>query len=151
MKSWHAHYMNKYLGGYCEESDTSFKVYNGEGKLVVALAKGGDGGWHDKSEEMGLSGKHDLSPIPKDARVHKIVDGKIGRDEEADEREELRNEFERDGVILSCEELKKEGYAFDEKQRVTRRPSKEDQAESESASDEEVEAPKKKASKKKAK
>jgi len=149
MKSWHVHYMNKYPGGYCEESGSSFKVYNGEGKLVVAMDKGGDGMWHDKSEEMGLSGRHDLSPIPKDSRVHKVVKGKIGRDDLADEREELRNEFERDGVIPSCEELEKEGFRFDEKQRVTKRPDAQAEAEEAEEAEGEEAAPKKKGSKKK--
>lgn len=151
-KSWHVHYQNKYPGGYCEESETSFKVYNGEGKLVVCMSKGGDGMWHDRSEEMGLSGKHDLSPIPKDSRVHKVVGGKIGKDDLADEREELRNEFEREGRIPSCEELEKEGYRFDEKQRVTKRPDASDEAEASEEGEAEAAAPaKKKGSKKKAK
>lgn len=148
MKTWKVHYLNKYPGGSVESSDSSFKVYNGKGKLVVALEKGGDGMMHDKSEEYGLEDRHDLSPIPKDSRVHKVVNGKIGRDELADEREDLRAEFERDGKILSCEELQKEGFSFDEKQRVMRRPD----ASQEIAGDEGDESkPVKKGSKKKAK
>jgi len=123
MKSWKVHYMNKYPGGHCESSECCFKAYDKDGKLRVALEKGGDGGWHDRSEEYGLSCRHDLSPIPKDSRVHKVVDGKIGRDDLGDERESLREEFMKDGKVLSCEELSKKGFAFDDKQKVSRRPA----------------------------
>jgi len=142
MKSWQVHYLNKYPGGHVECSDSSLKAYNSEGKLCVAIEKGGDGGYHDRSEEYGLEGRHDLAPIPKDARVHKVSGGKISRDEEADEREELAGEFLRDGRIASCDELKKEGYQFCDKQRVLRRPVEEKVASSD--------APAKKGSKKRA-
>lgn len=123
MKSWKVHYLNKYPGGHCESSGSSFKVYDAKGKLQVALEKGGDGMMHDRSEEYGLEGRHDLSPLPKDARVHKVVEGKIGRDDLADEREKSREEFMHNGKVLSCEELAKKGFAFDEKQKVSRRPA----------------------------
>ncbi len=117
------HYMNKW-GGHVESSDSSFRVYDAKGKLVVALEKGGDGQWHDKSEAMGLIGRHDLAPIPKDARVRKMVGGKLAFDEHAEERMKLAGEFERGGCIASCDQLKADGFEFDEKQRVTRRPEK---------------------------
>lgn len=150
MKSWKVHYLNKYPGGSVESSETSFKVYDGEGKLVIAMEKGGDGGWHDRSEENGLEGRHDLAPIPKDSRVHKVVDGNIGKDDLAEERESLREEFVRGNKIASCAELKKEGFDFCDKQRVTRRPDKKQIAASEAAAEEAAPAKKKKGSKKSA-
>lgn len=121
MKSWQVHYANKYPGGYCEASDHSFKVYDGAGKLRVCLTFGGDGQWHDRSEEFGLSDRHDLSPIPKDSRVKKVVDGKIVDDEKAAERKELAKKFlsEDGSKVLSCKELSvAKKFSFDDKQRV---------------------------------
>lgn len=122
MKSLVAHYMNKYPGGHCEPSDAGFRAYDANGKLRVVLEKGGDGMMHDISEQYGLEDRHDLAPIPKDSRLFKVRDGKVAKDELHDERMELHKEFVQDGKVLSCAELKEQGYAFCDKQTVTRRP-----------------------------
>jgi hypothetical protein len=133
MKSWKIHYLNKYPGGSVESSESSFRVYDKDGDLRVALVKDGGGSWADISAEEGLPDRHDLAPIPKEARVHKLVkgvvghdrDGKdvhgevIGLDDKAEERKKSREEFaDESGRIMSCAELKaKKGFDFDEKQR----------------------------------
>ena len=117
-KSWIAHYMNIY-GGHCESDDNSFRAYDADGKLRVCVQKGGDGGWHDVSEQMGLADRHDLSPIPKDSRIYKVgKNGCIEKDELHEERAGMRDGFAKDGKVLSCEALKAEGLRFDEKQNV---------------------------------
>lgn len=123
MRNIAVHYKNKYPGAVVEYSDDRLDVYSGEYHLV-ALRKNGAGQWVDKSEEIGCMERHDLSPIPKDARVFKEVDGKISLDEKADERRSLREKFLSNGKILSCEELSKKGFQFDEKQRLLVAPSK---------------------------
>lgn len=115
-KSLQVHYMNKYPGGICEANDAGLRAYDADGKLRVCLQKGGDGGLHDVSEEMGLPDRHDLSPIPKDSRVYKVIGGKIARSEEADEREKSSKQYHRDGRVPSCEELQAEGWKFSKAQ-----------------------------------
>ncbi|MDE2102144.1 MAG: hypothetical protein KGL39_33165 [Patescibacteria group bacterium] len=129
-KSWHVHYLNKYPGGHVRSDESSLDVYAADGTHRVALRKSGQGNWVDRSEEMGLADRHDLAPIPKDARVHKLVPHvrvdkkgrehtvgeKIGLDEEADSRRALREGFMKDGRVMSCAEI---GLAkFDEDQRL---------------------------------
>lgn len=123
MKSYALHYKNKYPGSVVEYSDDRLDVYRGEDHLI-ALRKNGAGQWFDKSEEMGCSERHDLSPIPKDARVYKEVNGSIALDEKAEERKKLRSKFiKKGGKVLSCEELKSFGFDFDEKQRLISAPA----------------------------
>lgn len=131
MKSLYVHYKNKYPGGRVVMSDGSLDVYSKSGEHVVALRKNGAGQVVCVSEELGLRDKHCLSPIPKDSRVFKAVSqehkpSKIGKDEKADEREQLAEEFlcpVHGDKVLSCEELEKNhGFKFDEKQRLTEGP-----------------------------
>lgn len=112
---------NRYPKGKVISSDNSLDVYVGEDHKV-ALRKDGAGMWVDRSEELGCSDKWSLAPIPKDARIHKVVNGKVALDPEHKERRGLRGEFMSGDRILSCEELKEKGYRFDEKQRVEKRP-----------------------------
>ena len=119
-KSWFIHYKNKYPGGSVRMSDASFDVYAASGEHVVALRKDGAGGWSDQSAELGLRDAHDLAPIPKDSRVHKLVDGKVGLSEEHEHREKARGAYvcpDKKDVVLSCDALKKHGFSFDEKQK----------------------------------
>ena len=112
--SWRVHYMNKYPGAKVFESLSSFDVYSADGVHVVSMLKNGAGQWVDVSEELGLEGKHDLAPIPRDARVHKVKDGKIGLDEKHQERVKARDDFrDESGKIKSIADLKKEGFEFD--------------------------------------
>jgi hypothetical protein len=125
MLGWLAHYKNKYPNGRVLSSDSALDVYNEEGEHVVALRKNGAGQWMCESEALGLADRHDLSPIPKDSRVHKVVDGKLGYDEHAKERKEKREHFRGEcGKVLSVEELKKHGFKFDEGHRVVEFPQK---------------------------
>lgn len=120
-KSWHVHYLNKYPGGSVRSSGSGMDVYNAEGEHVVALRQNGAGQLLDESEALGLRDRHDLAPIPKEARVYKIKDGKIGKSEEFEDRMAARENHvcpERGDVVLSCEDWKKHGKSFDEKQKV---------------------------------
>lgn len=124
MKSWVIHYKNKYPGGRVISGENSLDVYNASGEHCVSLQKGGDGGFHCVSADMGCIDRHDLSPIPKDSRVFKLKDGKIGFDEESESRKDLSKKFAKNGKIQSCEELSKQGFKFDEKQKVLSEPVK---------------------------
>lgn len=87
MKSYVAHYRNKYPGGQVSFDDERIDAFCADGKHRVALRKNGAGQWVDLSEEMGCVDRHDLSPIPKECRAWKLYkDGRIGPAEEYDER-----------------------------------------------------------------
>jgi len=116
MKSWVVHYKNKYPGGQVQASESALDVYDANGDHCVALRKDGSGQFVDKSEEYGAKHAHDLAPIPKDARVFKMVDGKIVPDEKAAERKELAKAYVSDGKVQSCKEIGLD--KFDEKQRL---------------------------------
>lgn len=120
MKSLIVHYKNKYPKGRVHASDSSLDVFNDKGEHVIALRKNGAGQMLDESEALGLRDRHDLAPIPKDARVHKVVDGKIGLSEEAEERAEKAKGFlcpKHSDRVMSCAEAKAHGFAFDDKQK----------------------------------
>lgn len=122
MKSLVLHYKNKYPKGQVRFSDDSLDVYSASGEHVIAMRKNGASQMVDVSAEYGLRDSHDLAPIPKDARVHKLVDGKIGLDEKHEERSKSREEFlcpKHGDRVMSCDEAsKKHGFSFDEKQRL---------------------------------
>jgi len=124
MNPWYVHYKNKWPGGYVSESENSLDVFCAEGIQRVALRKNGAQQWQDESEKYGLAGRHDLAPIPRDARVFKAIDGKLGRDESAADREQAREKFMcSEGLkVLSCEELKARGWEFCPKGNVLREP-----------------------------
>lgn len=88
MKSWVVHYKNKFPGCKVMSAEESLDVYSKDGEHLLAVRKQA-GNWADVSEEYGLPYRHDLAPIAKDARVHKLhKDGKIGLDDMAEERVE---------------------------------------------------------------
>lgn len=123
MKSLYLHYKNKYPGGQVRTSEQALDVYSASGEHVVALRRDWAGSLVDQSEALGLRDRHDLAPIPKDARVFKLVEGKIGKSEEAAEREKLRLDYVcavRGDVVLSCADLAKHGHKFDEKQKAVK-------------------------------
>lgn len=99
-----------------QASDSALDVYDADGEHCVALRKDGSGQFVDKSAELGCRHAHSLEPIPKDARVYKLVDGKIALSEEAEERKKYAKEVMVDGKVPSCFELGKD--KFDEKQRL---------------------------------
>lgn len=114
MKSLVAHYKNKYPGSHVQVSESALDVYSQDGEHLIALRKNGAGQWNCESEAYGCPERHDLAPIPKDARLYKIVEGKLALDDQHAERREKRQAFLKDGKILSIDELKKLGHKFDE-------------------------------------
>jgi hypothetical protein len=117
MKSYLAHYRNKYPGGNVLASENAVDVYDLNGNYRVALRKDGQGQWRDVGHELGASDQHDLSPIPKNARVHKLYpDGRVGLSEEASERKSDAKKLTVDGKVLSVEQYTKKGIEFDGKQ-----------------------------------
>lgn len=112
MKSYIVHYRNKYPGCAVSYSESSIQVIGSEG-LLVALAKNGAGQWVDVGEELGALHKHDLSPIPKDARAFKLyADGKIKLAEEGKERLEARKKYiEKYGHVPSIEKIEADAKA----------------------------------------
>lgn len=123
MKSWVVHYKNKYPDSRVVASDNSLDVYLKDGTHAVSIVKNGAGQWIDQSAEMGCRDRHDLAPIPKDSRVHKVVEGCIGFDEKAEERKAARQKFMHEGRVLSCDELKKHGFQFCDKQKLEKEGS----------------------------
>lgn len=114
MQSWIVHYKNKYPGCLVQASNSSFDVYRGDEHLLC-VQKDGAGQWADQSEALGLPERHDLAPIPKDARVHKVQAGKVGLDEDHESRKKLREKYVEGGKVLSMDELKKKkGLKFDD-------------------------------------
>lgn len=115
MKSWVVHLMNVFIGAQVIATETAIDVIV-NGAQHLAMRKGGDGHWYDASAELGLPGRFSLAPIPKEARVYKLLpDGSIGLDEHAAERKKLRDAFrcKKSGHVLSCEELEAQGFVFD--------------------------------------
>lgn len=124
MKQLAVHYKNKYPGAQVAVYDDGLDVIKGDDHKV-AIRKNGAGQFVCVSAEHGCSDKHDMSPIPKDARLYKVVDGKIAKDEKYDERSKMKDAFmDKSGKIKSCEELSKEGWSFDDKQKVISAPDK---------------------------
>lgn len=120
MKSLVLHYKNKYPKGQVRFSDDSLDVYSASGEHVIAMRRNGAAQLVDVSSEYGLRDCHDLAPIPKDSRVHKMVDGKIGFSEEAEERSKKASDYlcpKHGDRVMSCDEAKKHGFKFDDKQK----------------------------------
>lgn len=130
MKSYTLHYRNKYPKGHVQSTENAVDVYDHEGNHCVALRKNGAGQWIDESAAQGCLDKHDLAPIPKDSRLFKeeskdgVMTGRIIKDEKYDERTSKIDQFldESDRFVMSCDDLKKKGFEFDEKQKVTQSP-----------------------------
>jgi hypothetical protein len=116
MKHLLVHYRNKYPGGHVDMRDDSLDVYDAEGEHRVALRKDGSGSLRDASRELGALDQHDLSPLPKDARLYKIKDGVLAKDELYEERKKGLSAFLKDGKVMSCEEMGLE--KFDDRQKL---------------------------------
>lgn len=123
MKSLIVHLRNKYPECRVEASSSSISVRDEQGELVVLLQKSAHGAFEDVSEEYGASDKFDLSPIPKEARIHKLgKDGKIGKDELHEERVKSSKEIlEYYGKIPSIEQLRKDSNYDDHQGKVVLR------------------------------
>ena len=123
MKHFAVHYMNKYPGAIVTHSENQLDVLSSEG-LLVALRRNGHGMIIDAGAECGASDKHDVSPIPKDARVFKLyADGSVKKSEEAAERLVSAKKLAVDGKILSISEYQAKGYKFSDKGEVTSSPA----------------------------
>ncbi|MFN3453528.1 MAG: hypothetical protein ACK41T_01110 [Pseudobdellovibrio sp.] len=123
MKHLVVHYKNKYPGCHVDYSEDKLDVHGGDG-MLVSLRKNGYGLIVDMSSENGAVDKHDLNPIPKNARVFKLYeDGRIGKSEEAEEREKAIKSIHVNGKILSIAEYKaqKDLYDVSDKGEVTKK------------------------------
>lgn len=119
MKSLLVHYKNKYPNGRVEISEDKLDAFCSDGVHRVALRRGGDGVIRDFGKELGAIDKHDLSPIPKNARVFKLyADGTVNLAEEAQERFGVAEEIQYQNKILSINEYKKAGLKFDDKENI---------------------------------
>lgn len=127
MNSYVVHLKNKFPGGRVADSETSIDAYDKKGVHQVALRKNGAGQWIDKSAEMGAAGAFDLSPIPRDARVHAMKGEGRGLHDDAEKRKSKRSKFEEGNKILSMKELEEKGWRFDDKGNAVGEPSKEPQ------------------------
>lgn len=116
------HVKNKYPQAQVRADDQGLDAYSQDGEHILAIRKNGANQFVDQSAELGCRDRFDLSPLPKESRVFKVVDGKIGFAEEADARKESRKRYMKGDKVLSCEELKKEGWDFDERQREIKAP-----------------------------
>lgn len=105
MKSYYVHYKNKYPQAKVSYNENYLEVSRGD-ELLLRLEKNGGGQIVDVSEELGLSERHDLSPIPKESRVWKLhKDGKVGKDELHEERSAWADKNkDASGKVLSMEE-----------------------------------------------
>ena len=114
MKSYAVHYMNKYPKGKVDFTEDKLNAYDAKGDLVVALRRGGNGQIMDLGPELGAVDRHDLSPLPKNARVFKLyTSGKIGPSEEAAPRAPVADQLAVDGRVPSIEECKEAGLEVD--------------------------------------
>jgi len=110
MKSWLVHYSSKYPGGRVVCSAESIDVWSSDGDHCVHIEKSGAGQWMDRSEEYGCRDRHDLSPLPKNARFMKLYpNGNVGHSEEYAERVEIAADLasKNGGKVPSLEELQK--------------------------------------------
>lgn len=124
MKHLAAHYMNKYPSAVVIFDENKLDVL-GDGGLKVALRVNGQGLIVDSGAECGASDKHDISPIPKDARAYKLyADGSLKLSEEGAERKKAAKELAVDGKILSIAEYQKMGFKFSDKGEVIGKPEK---------------------------
>lgn len=123
MKHLAAHYMNKYPSAVVMFDEKKLDVLGSDG-LKVALRTNGHGMIVDCGDECGASDKHDVGPIPKDARVFKLYpDGSLKMSEEGADRKASAKKLAIEGKILSIEEYKKLGYKFSDKGEVIGLPA----------------------------
>ena len=125
-KSLVVHLKNKYPDCQVYSSESVISVCRGNDE-ILKLQRTAHGAFEDVSEAHGLSEKFDLSPIPKDSRIHKLgKDGKICKDDEHEKRKPIAEAIlAKYGKIPSVEELckthKDESYdAKNEKYKVAK-------------------------------
>ena len=115
-KAKHVHLENKYPEGRVISTENSIDAWDKFGNHVVALRRNGCGQMVDESEKHGCKDSFDLAPIPREARVRKVLkNGNLGDDELAGERRKLRKKYlcAAGRKVLSCEELEAKGFRFD--------------------------------------
>lgn len=95
------HVKSKYVGFLVLPQANGYDVFRKNGEHMVCVRDG-----QDLSEQLGCAHRHCLSPIPKDARLFKVKDGKIVQDELFEQRLEARKKYvSEDGHVPSCEEI----------------------------------------------
>lgn len=131
MKSLALHYQNKYPDGHVNHTESSLDAYDNAGALVVSLRRDGHGKIVDQSKENGALDSHDMCPIPKNARVHKLcgLTGHMKLDEKAAERKAAALKLAVDGKVLSIKEYKEKGYLVSEDGSVSKKAARDYAAE----------------------
>jgi hypothetical protein len=135
MRSYHVHYKNKYPDCRVQVTDDAIDVVSSEGEHLIAMRKNGYGAWVDKSEEFGLSERHDLTPICKESRLYKCNQkGHIVKDELFEERsKQAKRAFdEKDGYHVARSEkdgLKSEVKVYQEELKEKEQETKDESSE----------------------
>lgn len=119
---YYVHLKNKYPDCDVQAKGEDLDVYSKDGAHLVALRKNGAGQLLDHSEILGCDDVFDLSPIPRTARLFKVKDGKVVKDEDYESRMKTKKEFMSGLKVMSCEEMKKLGFEFDSKGDVSKKP-----------------------------
>ena len=92
------------------------------GKLLIFVGKNAHGQYVDMGEMYGAKMRLDMSPIPRDARVFKLGNAGVIKDDQSEDRKKMREAFVKDGFVQSIAALKKQEWDFDDKGRVITRP-----------------------------
>ncbi len=86
MKSFIAHYMNKYPGGSVDSDGMTYlRAHDAKGNLRVVLCHAA-GSLQDRSKICGAPDAHDLAPIPKDCRVYCDREDGVEQHDEGEDR-----------------------------------------------------------------
>ena len=108
-KSELVHIKSKYFGFLIVPQHNGYDVFRKNGEHMLCVRDG-----VDLSEGLGCPHRRDLAPIPKVARLYKVVGEKIVQDELYAQRLEQRKKFvSEDGHVPSCEELAAKAAGLD--------------------------------------
>jgi hypothetical protein len=110
-RSFVVHYKNKYPNATIDHGDNHLRVVYAKGEVLVSIKRGGGGVILDCQKEDFARDPHDLSPIPKNARVYKLTgEHTIEKDELAAEREpiakKLAETYGKVPSLVECKTLK---------------------------------------------
>jgi hypothetical protein len=110
-----AHLKNKYPGGKIHHGVDAIDAYAADGSHRVAVRKNGAGQWVCQSEAFGLADRFCMSPIPKNARAHKLYpSGHVAPSEEYASRAPFAASIAVGGKVPSIAELAKAGGVIDQ-------------------------------------
>lgn len=114
MQAIAVHYMNKYPNGQVDYTEDKLDVKCAKGLRRVSLRVTGAGTLKDFSAETGCLDKHDMSPIPKGARIFKLNSvGIITLDEKHEERAKGLADLVKDGKVLAINEYDSKVFDVD--------------------------------------